>query len=56
MTTDKLQLADLMRKTAKKLRAESKKMKKVHTVKCAQALIAVRGLAQLQDILRGVGQ
>lgn len=54
MSSDKLQLADLMRKTAKKLRDESRKMEKKHTVKCAQSLIAVRGLAQLQKILQGV--
>lgn len=53
MVPDKTQLAALMRKTAEKLREEALEIEKAKTTKCAQALNAARGLAQLQRILGG---
>lgn len=48
-----MELAMQFKKAAAELRHKAKEMKKKQTVKCAQVLTAVRGLSQLQRILRG---
>lgn len=48
-----LEMADSMRKTAEVFRQAAAEEEKETTVKCAQALAAAKGLAQLKRILGG---
>lgn len=46
-------LPKLMRKIAADLRKEAAQQEHVHTEKCAQILVAARGLGVLQQLLKG---
>ena len=51
MSTDNIKLAAAMRKTAEALRKEAAEHQKAHLEKCAQILVAARGLEALQQLI-----
>lgn len=54
MSIDKKKIATAMRKFAETLREEAEQRQKEYTEKCAQILVAARGLGTLQQLLKGV--
>ena len=47
------QLITQLRKAAQELRKEASAVRRKKQIKCAQAMVAARGLAQLRQILKG---
>ena len=54
MTVSKQQLAASMRKIATALREEVDQHRQAHVEKCAQVLLAARGLSTLRQLMKGV--
>ena len=50
---DQKQLIAQLRSAAQELRKEAALVRQKKMIKCAQAMVAARGLAQLRQILRG---
>ena len=53
MTTEKMKIAAALRQTAAALRKEAAAHEEQKLVKCAQVLLAARGLNALQQIIKG---
>ena len=53
MTSERVKIATALRQTAAALRKEAEKYEERKIEKCAQVLLAARGLGALQQIIKG---